>query len=171
MSSAFWSPRLEKNIDFALVPVEHLQAGPVQPRLDRARGDVERRGGESTFRSDQQNLQQAAMSAREAENAAARMALAEFYFAHGLIEEAKGALAQIGREGRSQLDQRELALLTGAIQTLKFMGEKGCLMSLRTAEGETGELARRAFHELMNPALVEAEKLDHLDPKAAKKGE
>jgi hypothetical protein len=77
-----------------------------------------RRGGEATFRSDQLSLQQAAISAGEADSASERLALAEFYFAHGLIEEAKGALAQIGREGRSKLDQRELALLTGAVQTL-----------------------------------------------------
>ena len=43
----------------------------------------------------------------------------------------------------------------GAIMTLKFMREKGVLMALRGEAGETGELAQKAFFELMNPkALV-----------------
>ncbi|MBI4953634.1 MAG: HEAT repeat domain-containing protein [Myxococcales bacterium] len=42
----------------------------------------------------------------------------------------------------------------GAIQTLLFMKEQGSLMALRHAEGETGELASAAFHELMHPATV-----------------
>jgi hypothetical protein len=41
-----------------------------------------------------------------------------------LIEEAESALSQIGREGRSELDQRQLALLTGAVQTLDGQLEK-----------------------------------------------
>ena len=77
-----------------------------------------RRGGEATFTSDARGLESAVSSASEADKAAARMALGEFYFAHGLIEEAESALSQIGREGRSELDQRQLALLTGAVQTL-----------------------------------------------------
>ena len=63
-------------------------------------------------------------TASEADEAAARMALGEFYFAHGLIEEADSALSQIGREGRSDLDQRQLALLSGAVQTLDGQLEK-----------------------------------------------
>jgi HEAT repeat protein len=59
----------------------------------------------------------------------------------------------------------------GAIMTLKFMKEQGALMALRTEQGETGEMARRAFHELMNPSLAAAEALDHLQEKSAKKGD
>ncbi len=77
-----------------------------------------RRGGEATFTADQRQLELAVTSASETDKAAARMALGEFYFAHGLIDEADGALSAIGREGRGDLDQRELALLMGAIQTL-----------------------------------------------------
>src|SRR6185295_14765991 len=77
-----------------------------------------RRGGEATFTADQRQLESAVTGASEADEAAARMALSEFYFAHGLIEEADNALSEMGREGRDQLDQRELTLLTGAIQTL-----------------------------------------------------
>ncbi|MEZ4296446.1 MAG: HEAT repeat domain-containing protein [Polyangiaceae bacterium] len=47
----------------------------------------------------------------------------------------------------------------GAVATLKFMREKGVLMALRQEQGETGELARRAFFELMNPKAVLAEDL------------
>jgi HEAT repeat protein len=42
----------------------------------------------------------------------------------------------------------------GAVQTLKFMKEQGSLMALRDEQGETGQLAARAFFELMNPKLV-----------------
>lgn len=52
----------------------------------------------------------------------------------------------------------------GAIDTLKFMKEKGVLMALRHEPGETGALAKRAFHELMNPKAVVAEDLSALAP-------
>jgi HEAT repeat protein len=38
-----------------------------------------------------------------------------------------------------------------AIDILKFIKEKGVLMALRSEPGATGELARRAFFEVMNP--------------------
>ena len=47
----------------------------------------------------------------------------------------------------------------GAIQTLKFMREQGPLMALRHEKGETGAMAGKAFHELMNPRLAEQEDL------------
>lgn len=52
----------------------------------------------------------------------------------------------------------------GAIMTLKFMKEKGTLMALRDVEGPTGEMAREAFFELMNPKVVDAEDLSKLQP-------
>lgn len=52
----------------------------------------------------------------------------------------------------------------GAIQTLKFMKEQGVLMALRNEQGETGELAKRAFFELMNPKAIQAEDLSKLQP-------
>jgi hypothetical protein len=42
----------------------------------------------------------------------------------------------------------------GAIMTLKFMKEKGVLMALRGEQGQTGELAQKAFFELMNPKAL-----------------
>ncbi len=42
----------------------------------------------------------------------------------------------------------------GAIMTLKFMREKGVLMALRGEQGLTGELAQKAFFELMNPKAI-----------------
>jgi hypothetical protein len=39
----------------------------------------------------------------------------------------------------------------GALRTLKFMKEQGALLALRDAPGETGALAKTAYHELMNP--------------------
>jgi HEAT repeat protein len=59
----------------------------------------------------------------------------------------------------------EPAQRKGAIDTLKFMKERGVLMALRQEQGETGEMAKRAFHELMNPKAVVAEDLSALQPK------
>lgn len=53
----------------------------------------------------------------------------------------------------------------GAIMTLKFMKERGVLMALRQEQGDTGAMAKQAFHELMNPKLVQAEDLSALQPK------
>jgi hypothetical protein len=46
-----------------------------------------------------------------------------------------------------------------AIQTLKFMKEQGSLMALRDEPGETGQMANRAFFELMNPKIVLGENI------------
>jgi HEAT repeat protein len=57
----------------------------------------------------------------------------------------------------------------GAIQTLKFMKERGVLMALRSEQGETGEMAKKAFFELMNPkAGLPDEKLNALQQAAQK---
>jgi HEAT repeat protein len=45
-----------------------------------------------------------------------------------------------------------------AIQILKFMKEKGVLMALRSEPGPTGDLAKAAFFEVMNPKVSQ----DHL---------
>ncbi len=58
----------------------------------------------------------------------------------------------------------DAATKKGAIQTLQFMKEKGVLMSLRHEKSETGEMAKKAFHDLMNPKLVLAEDLSKLAP-------
>jgi HEAT repeat protein len=42
----------------------------------------------------------------------------------------------------------------GAIRTLKFMREQGVLLALRNEQGPTGEMARDAYFELMNPKVV-----------------
>jgi len=46
-------------------------------------------------------------------------------------------------------------LRAGAIRTLKFMKEQGVLLALRDEKGETGKLASDAYHELMNPKVLE----------------
>jgi HEAT repeat protein len=58
----------------------------------------------------------------------------------------------------------------GAMDTLKFMKEPGVLMALRSEPGETGEMAKKAFHELKNPKAVVAEDLSALQPKDKKGG-
>ncbi|MEM9693231.1 MAG: HEAT repeat domain-containing protein [Myxococcota bacterium] len=50
------------------------------------------------------------------------------------------------------------------IDTLKFIGAQGPLLALRSEEGETGELARDAYHRMMNPVLF-AEDISYLEKK------
>ena len=57
----------------------------------------------------------------------------------------------------------------GAIQTLKFMKEQGSLMALRDEPGETGQLAAKAFFELMNPKIVAGENIPELASTAAQR--
>ena len=57
-----------------------------------------------------------------------------------LINDAKGA------DPKKQKD---------AIEILKFMQEKGVLMALRNEAGPLGDMARRAFFEVMHPKMVE----------------
>jgi HEAT repeat protein len=53
----------------------------------------------------------------------------------------------------------------GAIETLKFMKEQGPLMALRDEKGDTGEMARKALFELMNPKIVTGEKVPEVKQK------
>ncbi len=62
----------------------------------------------------------------------------------------------------------DAATKKGAVETLQFMKEKGVLMALRQEKGDTGDLAKKAFHDLMNPKLVMAEDLSKLAPPADK---
>jgi HEAT repeat protein len=65
----------------------------------------------------------------------------------------------------------DAAAKKGAIETLKFMKERGVLMALRHEKSETGEMAKKAFHELMNPKLAVAEDLSALQPKKGDKAQ
>jgi len=56
-----------------------------------------------------------------------------------------------------------------AIRTLEFMKEKGVLMSLRDEKGIVGDLAKKAFHELMNPVPIAPEDLKALQAEQAAK--
>jgi hypothetical protein len=49
-------------------------------------------------------------------------------------------------------------LREGAIRTLKFMKSRACSSPCATSRCETGALASRAYHELMNPKIVEGVK-------------
>ena len=51
------------------------------------------------------------------------------------------------RDARSADEKKR----TQAVQILKFMGEKGALMALKSEQGPAQDLARQAFFELMNP--------------------
>jgi HEAT repeat protein len=68
-------------------------------------------------------------------------------------------LVEIARKG-------DAAAKKGAIDTLKFMKEQGSLMALKEEKGDTGELARRALFEMMNPKSVTGEKV----PEGKKQG-
>jgi HEAT repeat protein len=54
------------------------------------------------------------------------------------------------RDARGSDERKRLQ----AIQILKFMGEKGCLMALKGESGPQQEPARQAFFELMNPKMT-----------------
>ncbi len=72
-------------------------------------------------------------------------------FRTGLLRDAKGADAK---------------KRTDAVAILKFMREKGSLMALRNEPGDVGELARKAFFEVMNPKMVEQKIPDAASDKA-----
>lgn len=56
-----------------------------------------------------------------------------------------------------------------AIRTLKFMKEQGVLLALRDTDGPAAKIARDAYHELMNPKVLEGMKAVE-DDKASAKG-
>jgi hypothetical protein len=57
---------------------------------------------------------------------------------------------------------------TEAVRILKFVREKGVLMALRNESGPVGELARKAFFEVMYPK-ASAESVPE-SPKAQQRG-
>lgn len=63
----------------------------------------------------------------------------------------------------------DAAAQKGAIDTLQFMKEKGVLMALRHEKGDVGALAKKAFHDLMNPKAIIAEDLSALQSKPGEK--
>jgi len=129
-----------------------------------------RRGGEATFKADQNQLQRAVTDAPEAEKAQARLALAEFYFAHGLLDEAKDALAPITAADSGKIDPRELRLLKAALQALEGDGaeakaaladrdvvllpETNLFLGLIAAEAEEWQEAGKHFNAPL-PSLVD----------------
>ncbi len=72
----------------------------------------------------------------------------------------------------------DTATKVNALRTLKFIGAgdigvtgaQGTLMALKDEAGETGELAKRAFHELLNPAATGAEQVKNVQTKTNEKG-
>lgn len=78
-----------------------------------------RRNGPSTFVMDRQALQRAVVEVPADRQAAARLDLARFFFAHGLAVEASGVLDLIRRESPERMDEPELLLLTGASALLR----------------------------------------------------
>ncbi|HNB28248.1 MAG TPA: hypothetical protein PLR41_14885, partial [Alphaproteobacteria bacterium] len=77
-----------------------------------------RRGGEATFQADQRQLEGAVTGASKSEKAQARLTLGEFYFAHGLLDEAESALNAISAADSGKVDPREVRLLKAALQAL-----------------------------------------------------
>lgn len=72
----------------------------------------------------------------------------------------------------------DAATKANAIRTLKFIGTgtigvtgaQGMLMALKAEPGDTGELAARAFQELMNPATAGAEQVKNIQTTKDTKG-
>ena len=69
----------------------------------------------------------------------------------------RGRLVEAAKTGDSDTK-------ANAIMTLGFMKEQGVLLALKDEKGETGVLAAKAYHNLMNPRLVAQEDLSHLKP-------
>jgi hypothetical protein len=67
-----------------------------------------------------------------------------------------------------QMAKSDDAKRAGAINTLKFMKERGVLLALRDEQGAAGELASAAYHELLNPKLITGVKMpDDVEQKKA----
>lgn len=64
-----------------------------------------------------------------------------------------------------QMALKDDAKRQGAINTLKFMKEKGVLLALREEKGDVGKLAKAAYHELLNPKIVTGVKIPEGDGK------
>jgi hypothetical protein len=77
-----------------------------------------RRGGEATFFEDQDQLENAVTRASKEEKPRARLDVAEFYFAHGLLDEAESALNPIASTDSTKVDPREVKLLKAALLAL-----------------------------------------------------
>ncbi|MBX3131489.1 MAG: HEAT repeat domain-containing protein [Polyangiaceae bacterium] len=56
-------------------------------------------------------------------------------------------------------DEGKPELMEGAIRALSFMKEQGVLLALRDGKGKSGDLAREAYFQLMNPKVVTGVKL------------
>lgn len=70
-----------------------------------------------------------------------------------------------GRLRQMAADESKPELMEGAVRALLFMKEQGVLLSLRDGKGKSGELARKAYFELMNPKVVTGVKLPEDDKK------
>lgn len=73
---------------------------------------------------------------------------------------------RLDRDARGADDKKR----ANAIAMLKFMGEKGVLMSLKSDQGPWQEPARQAFFELMNPKLSTEALPETKDAKASSGG-
>lgn len=83
-----------------------------------------RRGGEATFRADRAQLEAAVGAADDSEIGPARLALAQFYFAHGLLDEAASALQPVTEVQATKANPQQLHLLKAALQALDGDAEK-----------------------------------------------
>ncbi len=57
-----------------------------------------------------------------------------------------------------QMARTDDAKREAAVRTLKFMKEQGVLLALREEKGPVGKIARDAYHELMNPKVLQGMK-------------
>jgi hypothetical protein len=91
---------------------------------------------------------------------------ANLKFDNGPHSETRIVLRQRLMKDAKEGDDKKKA---AAIRTLKFMGEKGVLMAFKGEKGLTGDLARTAFHELMNPNLPSGDDLAALQAEQSSK--
>ncbi|TXH38040.1 MAG: hypothetical protein E6Q98_04205 [Rhodospirillaceae bacterium] len=77
-----------------------------------------RRGGDATFLKDRDELEEAITEASPVRRNDARLQLAEFLFAHGLVQEATGMLNLISDERSAPLSNKQTLTLAGAAHAL-----------------------------------------------------
>lgn len=77
-----------------------------------------RRGGDATFLKDRDELEEAITEASPVRRNDARLQLAEFLFAHGLVQEATGMLNLISEERSAPLSNKQTLTLAGAAHAL-----------------------------------------------------
>ncbi len=143
------------------LPAARASGGPLRstrPRLFALA--AWRLGPGEDFDRNRQRLQKAAGLASEAKGASQRLALARFYFAHGLAAETLSVLREMGAAGDPFLDRPEIVLMRGASHFMARETEKAAVqLALPTMDGQIDAALWRAALAARNGAWASAAEL------------